>query len=204
MIETRGNSLLDINIMDISFKRPKSWILTLIILPLLFSSCKDDEEVSVQYYLTCSEDVLEYLQPTVSYTDGNGNTVTKTLSRSDFSPSSDTRATSVDTSTDIIFSTPTWYTQITIDGDEAISHCQVTFSKLKDVPDDIPAFRYCAALVATATYKKGSSTSSSVNISLPIPIVLDTKAFGLRLDALTKEGLRQDVKVAANGEIQIK
>lgn len=59
----------------------------------LLSSCSKDPYVDFNYELTCSEDLLEYVTPVVTYTGNNANSVTFRIDESEWKEKSENLST---------------------------------------------------------------------------------------------------------------
>lgn len=63
-----------------SFIKKLFYVLLVVLIPALCSCEDDDESVDLHYTLCCSEDLLDFVVPVVSYTDENGTEQSITLS----------------------------------------------------------------------------------------------------------------------------
>lgn len=196
-----GAALTTILIMGNFFTKFLSGLGIAILSLLTLSSCTD-EESTVQFTLICSEDVLEYVQPTVTYLDENGKEVTKELTRQDFQ-TEDFSTKSVDVSS----THPYWSAKMTYDYANVSNTCKVSFKSIKPLAGDKSNYTYMAKLVSTGSYRKDSPTnktqSSHIGIDLTIPLVMSETVFKGALEDLVSEGLQGSVEIDGDGRINV-
>lgn len=196
-----GAALTSILIMGKNFTKFLSGLCIAILSMLTLSSCTD-EESTVQFTLMCSEDVLEYVQPTVTYLDENGKEVSKELTRQDFQ-TTDPSTKSVEVSSTL----PYWSVKMTYDHANVSNTCKVSFKSIKPLAGKKSNYTYMAQLVSTGSYRKDSPTnktqSSNVGIDLTIPLVMSETVFKDALEDLVSEGLQGGVEIDGDGRLTI-
>lgn len=163
-------------------------------------SCTE-EETEVSYCLFCSDDVLEYVNPIVSYLDENGCVQEVALTKDDFenrgngSVSVEGRRTKY------------WRVGFVKKGADFSTYCSVSFVKIKDLPNDEDTFEYLAEIVPSVQYKKESISSNSIQQNVEITVnqfVLNPQnknKFEKSLSDLIKNGLKVDLTIDKNGNI---
>lgn len=160
------------------------------------SSCKD-EKSEVGFYLSCTEDVLEYMQATVRYQDKSGSVIERTLTADDFEITKETKAT------DITSTLPMWKTKIKYDRVGVENTCDVSFTQIKPLNEEKSKYIFFVALDCTGSYETDNTQNSNFAITAPVPVILSESLFKKELDKLVDKGLHKTVQIDSKGKIII-
>lgn len=174
----------------------------LLILPLL-SSCKPDESVKTRYLLTLSDDVLEYLEPVVTYTTPSEGTKTVTLTKEMMSEGALDIPGEFDTTEAVIEANGTysWYPELSVydNADNVTSNITVTFRKKKDVPNEDREYNFLASLGWWYEVQREESGVILTTQRQKLPSFASTKrehkSFADRINALTESELSFTLEV---------
>ena len=177
-------------------KKPLSgtFLLTAAILMLsMLSSCGNDE-ASVSYTLALSDDVLEYLEPTVTCTTPSG-TETITMAADDFYS---------DESSQSVFR---WDKHLEYDHFDVATNVTVSFRQIKEIPDEDNSrhFKYVAGINAIASTTHAGvgdvDIDHSTDISWFDPTPVTRDEFAQRIADLVENGLTKTVVIDSKGKI---
>ncbi len=177
-------------------KKPLSgtFLLTAAILMLsMLCSCNDDE-AKIHYALALSDDVLEYLEPTVTCTTPNG-TETITLTADNFN--SDESSPNV-LRLDKVFE---------YDHFDVTTNMSVSFRQIKDIPEDDNSrqFNYVAGINAIASTTHTGAGDVDINNSTYIWLFdttpISREEFKQHIADLVENGLTKTVVIDSKGNI---
>ena len=165
---------------------------------LAFASCKEEKAV-ITFGLAFSEDVLEYVQPKVSYFDNDGSKIERVLTRDDFE---------VVTSESFGQSRNSYFWIVKIDYDHAgiENSCDITFQPIKQIAADKETFFYLAALMGNGSYSKTGFGDDiyyqDVDIDMSIGNTTEQfhKQFETAINSLISAGLHKTVRIDKNGQ----
>ncbi len=170
-----------------------TFLLTAAILMLsMLSSCKD--EASVSYTLALSDDVLEYLEPTVTYTTPSG-TETITLTADDFH--------SYESSPNVL----RWNKLFEYNDFDVTTNVSVSFRQIKEIPEDDNSrqFDYLAEIKAIASITHEGPGNVKVDQGIGIwqfePIPVSRGEFKRHIAGLVENGLTKTVVIDSKGNI---
>lgn len=187
-------------------KTTNSFSLFFILLLSSFLLSCTSKECEINYSLICSEDVLEYLQPSVTYIDGNNQIREVILEKDDFRDFDGTFEISRNSVWDGI---KKWEIKTIHKDDDFEAYMNVEFKRIKEVPDEERDYKYISNLTVSGVYKeKGlSSVKAESNVGIDSSLlnidILSTESFNYRLSQLEKYGLNKRI-VVDKGSITIK
>lgn len=166
----------------------------------MFTSCSDD--LTVTYTLLCSDDVLEYMQPTVKYIDGKGNVQELPLTIDNFSDF-DGEISNTKGYPDY----KEFKIRVNHDGKDFLTYMDVKFNRIKELPTDKTTFKYLASITTIATYEHKSATSvinsTSADVGDLFVQTLSKNLFEKELIHLENNGLFSSVQLDKKGNLEI-
>ncbi len=164
------------------------------------TSCKD-EKAQVLYSIICTEDVLDHVTPTVTYTDAKGNERIIELTKNDFQ-----KATITDAKTRVSYSLPQYKIVVDYDSFGQEGECKVKFTRVKTEPEDKSLYQYYAQLYGSVLVieNKGGSTEVTGNVSMTIDeaqILMSKSRFDDAIESLTSDELRLTFSIDKKGKV---
>lgn len=170
-------------------------IALLAIFTLGFNSCRNDKS-QIVYTLALSNDILKYVEPTITYNCTGGGTHTVTLKPEDFSTENvydESRGTSI--------STPSYRIVLDFDDLDVTSSCEVSYRQIAEVPES-GSFAYFELLIgqALSTHKKTVQASATLNFP-SMPDYMDAKEFKNTIRVLTSTTTKLSIQIDKKGNI---
>jgi len=141
------------------------------IIALGLSSCsKDDESVEMNYIVSCSADLLKFVSPVVTYTDGNGMEKTITLTDADWNKDNELSMGNGNSSTTITgVDSYTWTKRVVFDSFGVSGKMTVKYVPLTNTEDTTGKkylFKHNISISANA--QSDNVQSQYVDISLDL------------------------------------
>lgn len=140
------------------------------IIALGLSSCKDDERVEMSYTVSCSADLLKFVSPVVTYTDGNGKENTVTLTDADWNKGNEVSMGNGNSSTTITgMDSYTWTKRIEFDSFGVSGKITVKYVPLSNTEDTTGKkylFKHNIFIIANAQSDNVYHQSAEVTVDL--------------------------------------
>ncbi len=179
-------------------------LLLIFLLSSLLSACTSEKKCTVTYVITCSNDVLENLQPIVKFIDGQNQIHEISLTGNDFRDfdGSFVHSSRVSNWQNI----KQWSVDIICNDANLYSFMDVKFKRLSEQATEDKTYIYHANLSVIAGYEEDgksvvNNTSFDIDVQqyeLPLPFFND------KLSLLEKDGLYKEVIIDKKGNISIK
>lgn len=183
-----GAALTTILIMGKNFTKFLSGLCIAILSMLTLSSCKS-EKSAISFGFACSEDVLEYVEPKVTYFNNNGEKVERNLTREDF------KVETSDTADKYV-----WTTTINYEDGDVENSCVITFNQRKPVAEEKQHYFYLAELKGNGCYEKKSSGFGSIEITQGVNLTLSFSHPSIR----TEEQFKKDIETLISRSLSLK
>lgn len=175
-----------------------------------FSSCGPDENnesVEMNYILSCSEDLLKFVSPEVTYVDGDGTEKTITLSDGDWNKTGNVSVGNDNSSTSVTgLKSHVWMKKVTFDSfgvSGKISVKYVPLSNTEDITDKQYTFFHDISITATAKSDDTLNQHTSIDLDLTGSTVYGT-AVTSYLEKLASTTDTKTCTVDGSGSITVK
>jgi len=148
-------------------------VLTLMLAVFALNSCGDDDpiqNVEMNYILSCSEDLLKFVSPVVTYVDGDGTEKTITLSDGDWNKSGNISVGNESSSTSVTgLKSYVWTRKVTFNSfgvNGKISVKYIPLSNTEDTTDKQYTFFHDVSITATAKSEYSQNQHTSIDLDL--------------------------------------
>jgi len=189
-------------------------MLAIMLAVFAFSSCCDNcdpddhknESVEMTYILTCSEDLLKFVSPVVTYVDGDGTENTITLSDGDWDKSGDVSTGDENSSISVTgLKSHIWKKSVTFNSFDISGRISVKYAPLSGTEDTTDKqYKFFHDVSITATAKSDYIRNNYSTISLDLTgLTVQGSAVATYIEQLTNKTDTKTCTVDGSGLITV-